>query len=107
MKAAGTFTGVVINVHIHVGNAELPLVRNNEKWSGDADVNDAPIMIVKMRFVAPEFTDWALELKLAGATAVKDEGTSDRQEMKKAWEVTRNPQGILAARDVTREVWHA
>lgn len=85
-RVDATFTGSVIAVHVWAGGEEIPLVFDGTKWVGARDIAAMP-MVVRMRFIAIPFTDWALVVKRSAKKVVDESGQSTEQIVDKFWVV--------------------
>lgn len=89
-KVSVTFTGEVVSTHVWVAGDEVSLVYDGTKWSGSRTVSPWP-MTVRMRFIAPTGTDWALVIKRDGKKVLEESDTSDHQIIDKTWTVGDAP----------------
>lgn len=78
------FTGSVITAHVWAAGQEIPLVETNGTWSGKRQVDAWP-MTVRMRCIAPSFTDWSLAVRRNGKKVLDEGGTTSAQITDKTW----------------------
>ena len=76
VKGEVRFEGAVFNVHVTLGAFEAPLSQHGNTWSWRGTFDTAqPRLVVRMRPVALDFTDWSLLVRLNGTKVVEEEGT--------------------------------
>ncbi|MEP6622043.1 MAG: hypothetical protein ABJE47_22160 [bacterium] len=75
-----------INVHVLIGDREVPLANDGNTWSGSLnDVLSCADAVKTLRIIAPAFTDWSIVVKCDGVKVLEDEGTTNKDPFVKRW----------------------
>ena len=71
-----TFVGDVFTLHVYLGDHEVPMVQQDDTWSGTQTIDVVgDTILLEFRFVAPPGTDWTIALD-STTNLLKDKGTS-------------------------------